>query len=704
MDLIAFLLPKIEHFRMLGYWVLLLVSLLESMAFVGLAVPGATLVVLMGALSARGYWDLSALIWFATAGAILGDGISYSLGKRGKVLFTEGGRIFRASYLERGEAFFRKHGGKSVFLGRFLGPLRAVIPFVAGISRMDVRQFYLWNCLSAVLWAGSHLLVGYLFGNVWNMVEIWGGRVGFLLAAIVVFLIITYLLERFILTKGKQITACVGSGLRFLLHRVSGIQLLRNVFDKHPRFLDLYRSRLDPGKFSGLPLTLLGIVFLYVFLAFVGVVEDVVNRESIAAIDTRFADLLYVCRSESLVKSFLWITLLGKAKIVLGLAAIATVMFWMWNRTGYILPFWVCLGGSYLTTALGKIILHRQRPPEIGVYDETFYSFPSGHAVISVAFFGFITYVLLRHIGAWRNRLNFCFVAIMLIAAIGFSRLYLGVHFLSDVIGGYLLGMLWLIIGICLTGLSTDRWPPHLRPSFKPQVLRSASAFFILIAVAFYLLTGASYHPDKRATVKQEVPVVVENIVVGFERLKLPRYTESITAHEGTPLNVMILAGNDGSLTASMRKAGWLVPDPISFGSVTRFAATRIQRGSYLAAPIAPAFWNGRANELSFVKPSLTGTPGMRHEARFWKTRLTMPDGSSAYIGLVTRTDGFRWLLIPRTVPDIDRERDGLSHDLHTTHQVVSDNDALFVKPVARQGPGEQDYFTEGLICVITLQ
>jgi len=141
-------------------------------------------------------------------------------------------------------------------------------------------------------------------------------------------------------------------------------------------------------------------------------------------------------------------------------------MFWIRSRTGNILPLWVCLGGSYLTTTMGKIILYRQRPIEIGAYDEIFYSFPSGHAVISVAFFGFITYFLLQYIGAWRNRLNISFAVIMLIAAIGFSRLYLGAHFLSDVIGGYLLGMLWLIIGICLAEMPIDRWPAHLRTSF----------------------------------------------------------------------------------------------------------------------------------------------------------------------------------------------------------------------------------------------
>lgn len=581
MDLINLFLPKIVHFQLLGYWVLLLVSLLESLAFVGLVFPGSTFVVIMGTLSARGYWDLGDLIWFATVGAILGDGISYVLGKRGKILFTENSRVFKANYLERGEAFFRKHGGKSVFLGRFLGPLRAVIPFVAGISRMDTRSFYFWNILSAILWSSSHLIAGYLFGNVWNMVELWAGRAGFLLAVIALFLVCSYLLEKFILTKGRKLAGWTADGVISLVQRIYEIPRVRSVVDRNPRILDVLRIRLNTKKFSGLPLTLMGIVFLYILLVFMGVVENIVNRESIVAVDTRFANLLYAYRSENLVKIFFWITLLGKAKIVLSLAMVVTVLFWIWNKRVYIFPFWCGLGGSYLVTFLGKIVLHRQRPPEIGVFHEAFYSFPSGHAAIAAYFYGFIVYCLMQHIGTWRNRLNFSFAALMMIAAIGFSRLYLGVHFLSDVIGGYLLGGLWLIISICLTELLVERKPGHQCPSFSPPVLRSTTTLILLISGAFYVYAGTQYHPINGSSVVKAPPVVVENIVRGFENLHLPKYTESITATEGKPLNVIILAGNDTLLTDALRKAGWRVPDPVTFGSVTRFASTLVQRSAY---------------------------------------------------------------------------------------------------------------------------
>ena len=158
MEFINTLLPALEHFRMLGYWVVLLFSLLESLAFVGVVVPGAVVVVFAGSLAAKGYFDLGDLAWFASAGAILGDGISFRLGKGEHIRFREENRIFKPGLLEKGKDFFARHGGKSVFLGRVVGPIRAVIPFVAGVSGMEAKRFYLWNITSAISWAGTHLL------------------------------------------------------------------------------------------------------------------------------------------------------------------------------------------------------------------------------------------------------------------------------------------------------------------------------------------------------------------------------------------------------------------------------------------------------------------------------------------------------------------------------------------------------------------
>lgn len=198
MDFIHNLLPAIEHFRMLGYWVVFLFSLLESLAFVGVVVPGALFVVFAGSLAAKGYFDIGDLVWFASAGAILGDGISFRMGRGGHIRFREGNRIFKPGLLEKGKEFFARHGGKSVFLGRFVGLIRAVIPFVAGLSGMEVKRFTLWNVASAILWAAAHLLAGYFLGEAWKAVETWSTRFGLVLAAILLLALCAYWLKRFV--------------------------------------------------------------------------------------------------------------------------------------------------------------------------------------------------------------------------------------------------------------------------------------------------------------------------------------------------------------------------------------------------------------------------------------------------------------------------------------------------------------------------
>jgi undecaprenyl-diphosphatase len=131
MDLLNSLLPTIEHFRFLGYWIVLFILLIDSTAFVGLISPGTLLVIGIGFLSSQGFLDIGDVIWFAAVGAIIGDMISYYLGKHmGGTFFKDENKIFKAKYLETGQLFFNKHGNKAIFLDRFIGPVRPVATFI----------------------------------------------------------------------------------------------------------------------------------------------------------------------------------------------------------------------------------------------------------------------------------------------------------------------------------------------------------------------------------------------------------------------------------------------------------------------------------------------------------------------------------------------------------------------------------------------
>ncbi|MBI1960848.1 MAG: DedA family protein [Candidatus Liptonbacteria bacterium] len=154
---------------------------MEALPLVGLVIPGTVVVVFFGFLSAQGYLEIGDLIWFSTIGAVLGDGIGYYLGGKGTRFFHDENKFLKTSHLVWGEAFFKKHGNKSVLLGRFVGPLRPIIPFVAGLFRMDMKTFLFWNVASGFLWSITFLLLGYFFGSALPAIKIWSTRMGVLL-------------------------------------------------------------------------------------------------------------------------------------------------------------------------------------------------------------------------------------------------------------------------------------------------------------------------------------------------------------------------------------------------------------------------------------------------------------------------------------------------------------------------------------------
>ncbi len=174
------LLPKITHLHNAGYLIVFAVAFLESLVLVGGIVPGATLVVFAGALASKGQFHLAPLIALAAAGAILGDGVSYWLGLHGTGWFKDYNRYLKPEYLDKTHEFFQKHGASSIFFGRFVGVIRMLVPFVAGLSKMDARQFFLWNAVSGVAWGVFHVLLGFSLGKAWRRFEVWSGRVAIL--------------------------------------------------------------------------------------------------------------------------------------------------------------------------------------------------------------------------------------------------------------------------------------------------------------------------------------------------------------------------------------------------------------------------------------------------------------------------------------------------------------------------------------------
>jgi membrane protein DedA with SNARE-associated domain len=189
--------PTLDFIAANAHWaaaIMFITAFGESFALVGLLFPGTALLIAAGALTAAGSLPYGPIIGGAVAGAVLGDTVSYWIGRR------YGGGIVRIwpfsrrpELLVSGIGFFERHGGKSVFIGRFFGPVRAVIPLAAGIMRMPPGAFWFANVTSAIVWAPMLLLFGdaigeagdRLFGSTNTVLLVFGGLTVFGIAGAV---------------------------------------------------------------------------------------------------------------------------------------------------------------------------------------------------------------------------------------------------------------------------------------------------------------------------------------------------------------------------------------------------------------------------------------------------------------------------------------------------------------------------------------
>jgi membrane protein DedA with SNARE-associated domain len=155
----------------LGAWTYALVAglaFLETGAFVGLVAPGETAVVLGGVVAARGGVDLVPMLLLVWMAAAAGDFASFMLGRRlgRRFLVARGPRLgITPDRLTRVDTFFDRHGAKAILVGRFIGIIRAVAPFLAGSSGMRVRAFLPWSLLGTFAWGVTFTLVGYIFSD-----------------------------------------------------------------------------------------------------------------------------------------------------------------------------------------------------------------------------------------------------------------------------------------------------------------------------------------------------------------------------------------------------------------------------------------------------------------------------------------------------------------------------------------------------------
>jgi membrane-associated phospholipid phosphatase len=253
-------------------------------------------------------------------------------------------------------------------------------------------------------------------------------------------------------------------------------------------FLRFVEARLSRSGFWGLPFTCLSAAFVAGLLLLAGLTEDIVTNESIAVFDLRFAHSLYGVRVLALLRLLYWVTLFGTSGIVIAAVLLLAFLLWQRRQRLMVLCLVLTLGISESVTLVAKLVFHRARPDLLmRAVTESSYSFPSGHATTAAAFFGFLAYLVIRTHRAWSIRIAAVLGMLSAVVLIDFSRLYLGVHYLSDVLAGDLVGFLGLLVAIAITEWMLAR-QPHEPVAFRLRYVGAVLLAQTLLVAAVSVL------------------------------------------------------------------------------------------------------------------------------------------------------------------------------------------------------------------------
>lgn len=701
MNFIQLILPTIEHFHVLGYWLAFLAALVETTIGLGLVIPGSTIILLMGALAAKGYFDLGDLIWFAIIGAIIGDNINYFIGKKyGLKILQNGFWFIKPLHLKKGEDFFKKNGGRSVLFGRFIPNIKEIMPLIAGAFGMKRLPFMISNILGAIGWSLIWILPGYFFAHSLDVAKVWLTRTGYFLTIVLIVFFIFYLLKIFIVKKGREFFLFLFSLWQSIKEAIIKNREVKEFTQRHSKFLSFLHKRFVKSDFYGWPLTLLVLAMVYVLALFTGVVEGIINSDVIVAADIRVNNLLIIFHRPELLKIFYWITLLGKWEIILIFVLTTIIILWLWGKRFYIIPLLLSIIGSEIFTAISKVVFHRTRP-ELAVYTENSFSFPSGHAASAVAFYGFIAYCLIRNNRSWSRKVNIFFGSFIIIALIGFSRLYLGVHFVSDVWGGYLAGAIWLIIGISLIEYKLAKQSAEA-PVSSSVWRRLATTGAVIIAILFYVIF-ANYHTLTFYNQSTSINKIVVNDIVNIFNSDNLKYTETLLGNKQEPLSMIIIARDDQQLISLFEQANWVLADDISLASSYKMVRSILFHQSYRSAPMTPDFWNSEVNNFGFEKETAANSVRTRHHARFWKTNYVTINNENIYVGTASFDSGIKWGITHKINPDIDNEREFLFNDLQATSKIIATEKIQLVDPRLGSNFTGDLFFTDGKLYILTV-
>jgi membrane protein DedA with SNARE-associated domain/membrane-associated phospholipid phosphatase len=427
----------------LGKWTYLVVGVMaffETGAFVGLIAPGETFLIFGGVVAGQGTISLVVLIAITWTCAVLGDLASYMAGRRlGRAFLVKHGPKVQITEerIHQVEGFFDRHGGKAIFLGRFVGLVRAVNPFLAGSSGMPLRRFLPYDVVGAGAWATMLLVLGYIFWQSFDQVLEWAERGTLALGTVIVVLVaLIWAYRHFRDEENRRRTAAwIDTQLdRPLLKPVAFVVRPIGRWARGP--LKFFWNRITPGQL-GLELTTLLAFAAVGSFALVGNAIELRDRTLLTGDETAFRWAEKI-RSDTLDDIAKALTHLGSLTAVLIATALTLVVLLMRRQVIESVALAAGLLLTFVLVHVFKDAVDRPRPSDALVSTDGM-SYPSGHAAYAMTWIA-IAVVLTRTLPGLAKTTAAIIAALVIAVVVGLTRIYLRAHYLSDVVGGIGLG------------------------------------------------------------------------------------------------------------------------------------------------------------------------------------------------------------------------------------------------------------------------
>jgi membrane protein DedA with SNARE-associated domain len=409
-----------------------LIAFCDAVILLGAIVPALPLMIAIGVLIGMG--EISGLYAIACAslGALAGDGLSYWVGRRwGDALRAAWPFSRYPQLLDRGENLFRRNAFKSILIARYVGAVRPFVPAIAGMAKMPTLRYLRASGFACLSWAVLFLLPGWALGRAYDAVAAVADKLALALLGLGIALGLTWAIVLY-------------TWRWFAMHTDNLLARLVQWTQRHPKLGRHASALIDQKRPETAPLLILAVCLFAVAWLWAWLSAALLVHGGPLRLDHVVYEFMFALRNPLADRMMATLAAIGSAP-VLGLASISAMLWLLWRKRWKAALHWLVAiaVGLALTEALDAVI-DMPRPPTAAAG----FGFPSIAVTMTTVVFGFFAVLIARELPG-RQRVWPYLLTGIATALVGFARLYLGAHWLSDILGGVLLGTLWvLIIGI----------------------------------------------------------------------------------------------------------------------------------------------------------------------------------------------------------------------------------------------------------------